>query len=652
MEVIKLNKLTFSNFKGFKYLEVDLNGKSLNVSGDNGVGKTTLRDGYLWCLTGIDSVGRTNHEIKPYDKDGNTIHHLESVVQVEGTKDGVPFNFKRLFKERWSRKTGDVSQTYDGDTTEYYIDDKKVSAKEYKEIVGMTYDTNLMSLLSDPTFFVGLKWQDQRDYLFKLISITDQDVENEEEELKGFSTKFKTDMLDSEKKDLRAKRTKAIDGLAENKAKLDENINSLGESTDWSVIEADIAEKKNRIAFIERSINNSVRSSEGVLEKLRNDANNAYVALSKAKTEVSTYETNENERVAKVASSLKLKREQLKVDIEAINIYNTTTLPIEISQLKKQLHSKLEERKEALAEYKEIKASEYSADPICPTCGGVRNNAELFIAEQTELFNQRKSARLEANKTKGLGIKGEIDDINSKLNLKIPKDVLPIETKLAEIVKDESKNVFVKSEAYLKLLSSQAELQKTYDKLSKEYTEALASTEKPDNTKLIEEKGLLVSEIEKLTEQLGAKAEYDRKLSRIAELESEIKKANLAQVELDRSIYLIELFEKTKNKLTEAIINKMFEITTFSLFEYLNDGTPKPNCIPIDYKGVPLSTTNTGSVINMGLDIIRTFSKHFSKNYPIFIDNREGVTKIIDLDNQLINLRVESGVSQLKFELI
>lgn len=652
MEVIKLNKLTFSNFKGFKYLEVDLNGKSLNVSGDNGVGKTTLRDGYLWCLTGIDSVGRTNHEIKPYDKDGNTIHHLESVVQVEGTKDGVPFNFKRLFKERWSRKTGDVSQTYDGDTTEYYIDDKKVSAKEYKEIVGMTYDTNLMSLLSDPTFFVGLKWQDQRDYLFKLISITDQDVENEEEELKGFSTKFKTDMLDSEKKDLRAKRTKAIDGLSENKAKLDENMNSLGDKTDWSVIEADIAEKKNRVAFIERSINNSVRSSEGVLEKLRNDANNAYVALSKAKTEVSTYETNENERVAKVASSLKLKREQLKVDIEAINIYNTTTLPIEISQLKKQLHSKLEERKEALAEYKEIKASEYSADPICPTCGGVRNNAELFIAEQTELFNQRKSARLEANKTKGLGIKGEIDDINSKLNLKIPKDVLPIETKLAEIVKDESKNVFVKSEAYLKLLSSQAELQKTYDKLSKEYTEALASTEKPDNTKLIEEKELLVSEIEKLTEQLGAKAEYDRKLSRIAELESEIKKANLAQVELDRSIYLIELFEKTKNKLTEAIINKMFEITTFSLFEYLNDGTPKPNCIPIDYKGVPLSTTNTGSVINMGLDIIRTFSKHFSKNYPIFIDNREGVTKIIDLDNQLINLRVESGVSQLKFELI
>lgn len=652
MEVIKLNKLTFSNFKGFKYLEVDLNGKSLNVSGDNGVGKTTLRDGYLWCLTGIDSVGRTNHEIKPYDKDGNTIHHLESVVQVEGTKDGVPFNFKRLFKERWSRKTGDVSQTYDGDTTEYYIDDKKVSAKEYKEIVGMTYDTNLMSLLSDPTFFVGLKWQDQRDYLFKLISITDQDVENEEEELKGFSTKFKTDMLDSEKKDLRAKRTKAIDGLSENKAKLDENMNSLGDKTDWSVIEADIAEKKNRVAFIDRSVSNSAKSSEGTLENLRSGANNAYVALSKAKTELSTYETNENERVAKVAYSLNLKREQLKVDIEAIKVYNTTTLPIEISQLNKQLEAKLEERKEALAEYKEIKASEYSADPICPTCGGVRNNAELFIAEQTELFNQRKSARLEANKEKGLGIKAEIDAINSKLAHKVATDPSATEAKLAEVVKEESQNVFIKSEDYLKLLSTQAELQKTYDKLSKEYTDALVSTEKPDNTKLIEEKELLVSEIEKLTEQLGAKAEYNRKLSRIAELESEIKKANLAQVELDRSIYLIELFEKTKNKLTEAIINKMFEITTFSLFEYLNDGTPKPNCIPIDYKGVPLSTTNTGSVINMGLDIIRTFSKHFSKNYPIFIDNREGVTKIIDLDNQLINLRVESGVSQLKFELI
>jgi len=61
---MKLNRLSIENFKGVKSLTITPNGKNLNIFGDNGTGKTTVYDAWLWLLFDKDSQNKKDFEIK------------------------------------------------------------------------------------------------------------------------------------------------------------------------------------------------------------------------------------------------------------------------------------------------------------------------------------------------------------------------------------------------------------------------------------------------------------------------------------------------------------------------------------------------------------------------------------------------------------
>ena len=100
MSKIVLKKMVLKNFKGIKSFVFEPSEKETKVFGDNGVGKTTLRNAYLWCLTGRDSENRHNHEIKPLDKDNNPIHHLESSVELFLEKEEKKSSVKKSKKKK------------------------------------------------------------------------------------------------------------------------------------------------------------------------------------------------------------------------------------------------------------------------------------------------------------------------------------------------------------------------------------------------------------------------------------------------------------------------------------------------------------------------------------------------------------------------
>ena len=47
---IRLKKMTLKNFKGIKDFEISLDGLDASIYGDNGTGKTTLYDAFMWLL--------------------------------------------------------------------------------------------------------------------------------------------------------------------------------------------------------------------------------------------------------------------------------------------------------------------------------------------------------------------------------------------------------------------------------------------------------------------------------------------------------------------------------------------------------------------------------------------------------------------------
>src|SRR5688572_12627008 len=97
---IEIKTLTLINFKGIKHKVISLNSDINSIVGDNGTGKTTIKDAFLWLLFGKDSNDRTDFEIKPLDMFGNPSQKIENEVSAELIIDGISNSVKRVFREK------------------------------------------------------------------------------------------------------------------------------------------------------------------------------------------------------------------------------------------------------------------------------------------------------------------------------------------------------------------------------------------------------------------------------------------------------------------------------------------------------------------------------------------------------------------------
>lgn len=93
MADIRINALTLCNFKGLRNETFNFNGKNGVLVGDNGTGKSTVFDAFIWLLFGKDSRNQdqTKFDIKTIDaKTGEPMHRAEHSVEAMLTVDGVP----------------------------------------------------------------------------------------------------------------------------------------------------------------------------------------------------------------------------------------------------------------------------------------------------------------------------------------------------------------------------------------------------------------------------------------------------------------------------------------------------------------------------------------------------------------------------------
>ena len=83
---IKLMDLTLKNFKGIKDFSLNVNGVDARIYGENGVGKTTIYDAFLWLLFNKNSKNVTKFTVKTLTEDGQEIRGREwlSTFLVDG----------------------------------------------------------------------------------------------------------------------------------------------------------------------------------------------------------------------------------------------------------------------------------------------------------------------------------------------------------------------------------------------------------------------------------------------------------------------------------------------------------------------------------------------------------------------------------------
>ncbi|MBF2345395.1 AAA family ATPase [Listeria seeligeri] len=646
MKTIKLLQLQLENFKGIKDLEIDFQDNT-SIYGANASGKTTILDAFTWLLFDKDSTNKKDFAIKTLDTEGNAIHKLNHVVTAQLSIDGEQIELSKKHMEKWTKSKGKLEQELTSHTTEYYIDEIKKKANEYKTFISELLDEELFKLITNPLYFnEQFDWKKRRAMLIKIAGdVTDTDVissDNSLTDLSAFLGKHtiedKLIQINEQRKNLR-KRLELIPELVNEATKAKQDTTGLNPSD----IQGEISVIEDQIHVYEDK--KVVLKSGGMQTELNKQKANIELELTKIKV-------NEQKETQE---QLMNKREEIFIEQNNLSKVNNqiTEFTNRIQARKGEVATKRQELAKLGSEWDMLQLEHFDEHrKLCPTCGQDFPTEDLNLMIAT--FNQDKAEKIKANESAGKSTKEEINYIET--------DIAEIELGIDGHLKNEKAEIQLKLEI-LDQQKAELELQLKQVENSTNYIEKQAELEMVEE-KLRDEKGssvTAVAEIQLKIEELQAEvndlkadlSKFDsnkKQDKRIQELEEESAEKSAMYNELEKGLYLIEQFNKTKCSLLEDKINSKFKYVSFKLFKLqINGGIDE--CCETIFNGVPYNSgLNNAARINGGLDIINALIEHVQVIAPVFIDNRESVTELIDTESQLVSLIVSESDKNLRVE--
>ncbi|MCK8826378.1 AAA family ATPase [Natroniella acetigena] len=641
MKEIKLLNLKLRNFKGIRELEIAPGAQDIEIFGDNGTGKTTVADAWFWLLFDKDSKENSTQsfDIKTLDEQGNVIHGLEHEVTGILQVDSKRLEFKKIYKEKWTKQRGSATKKFTGHTTDYFINSVPVKKKEYEERISEIIDEDIFKLLTNPSYFnEELHWTDRREILIEVCGdVTTEDVINQNEELEKLSNVLSDRSLEEHQKVIHSKRKEINKELEKIPIRIDEvqqsmpDISALNEEN----IKSEIEGLKMRKQAKEKKL--SQIKNGGQSADLRNQ-------LAEIKAEIAEFKNDYKSDIDALIDKRQEELESVRKEYrEVMGEYNDTDY--QIMRFESQIGTLEDKIKTLRDNWHRWNEKEYQPDLECPECG------HEFAAGQTRKeFNARKAKKLKGINQDGKELKSELESKQEELSsleskLKRLQEEKQEKQVAADEVKSEIEKLKQKAQSYKdngqyqQLQVKKEELQRKLDNLEESKQEDIQEVES--------EISQLESSIDSLKVKKSKIKQVEQAKNRIEELKQKEKELAAEYEKLEEQLYLTEEFVRTKVDLLEEKINSKFEYAEFKLFEEQVNGGVKEVC-ETTFDGVPYgSGLNTGAQINVGLDIINTLSDHYSFKAPIFIDNAESVTQIADIDAQMVKLIVSPHHKEL-----
>ncbi|MGX9931988.1 hypothetical protein ACW0KB_12185 [Virgibacillus salarius] len=651
MKKIKLHEIHLRNFKGIKSFSLVADGNTAEIYGDNETGKTSLFDAFVWLLFDKDSQNKKAFDIKTLDRDGNVLHGLEHEVEAAFFINNQKVQLKKIFKEKWTKKRGSATSEFTGHTTDYYINEVPSKKKEFETKVQEIVDENVFKLLTNPAYFnEQLSKKERRDLLLEIAGdVTDDEVINQNKDLCELESILNGRSIEEHKKVIAAKRKEINKELDKIPVRIDEIQRSVPDLTDRdkNVLESKVDDLNARIDLKQNEVS-SIKSGKSILEK-QTEIKKVEMELMEIKR---NHESDSKDEIYKYRARLQeeesnmslLQRDQKnhKQQLE-YNEKNIQTLEKQLVKLRN--------------EWKEINDQEldHNDQCECPTCGQSLPEEQVEEAREKALsdFNMKKSTKLEeinVEGKRGAELKQDYEMENKQLLKNIEKLEIQIDEK-ASIVKKIKNNLEILESNVVDVTDNVAYITKLEEKqkLNNELNQLRSKSE--DSIQKIQ---LVIVELKKERDQVQSDlsdfALIDKSKARIKELEEKERDLASQYEQLEKELYLTEEFTRTKVNLLEEKINSKFKYARFNLFKQNINGGLEEIC-DTTYKGVPYATgLNNAAKINVGLDIINTLSKHYEVEAPIFIDNAESVTKLIETNAQIISLIVSEKDKKLRVE--
>lgn len=603
---IKIKELTLENFKGLKSFSLSLNGNNAEVRADNGAGKSTLFDAFFWLLFGKDSQGQANFEIKTLDESGNVIHGLDHSVEAQLLIDEKPLVLKKTYKEKWTKKRGSAKAVLTGHTIDHFIDGVPIKAGEFTDKISSLVREETFKLLTSPAYFNNLHWKDRRDLLLSVCGdIADQDVISSNPDLKDLSIILGDRSLEDHQKVIAGRKKEINKRLQEIPARIDELTKSLPEDQN-----SNLEELRQRVWEIDKEIDQAKSSSSlASLKKALVDAQTRLAELkSQHQGKVQAWQQNHdkivgglNDHISQLNSTLDWKKK------------NISELETTLARLREQ--------------FMDITGKEISPGSVCPTCEQPLPDDQ--VEQAREKAQVQKDEKLNQINAQGKQRKAELEALQQEVQ------TLETDKGKQQIQLDKVHGqTFEGSSLEADIAKAQAKVDQLQQQINQGSTEA-------DTSKLEQEKLYALGKLAEINT-----AEKSRK--RIDELKKEERDLSGEYEGLEKESYLMEQFIVSKVGMLEEKINSKFTLARFKLFTEQVNGGISETCETL-YQGVPYhGGLNRGAQTNVGLDIIRTLSDHYQVKAPVFIDNAEAVTELIDPGTQTIKLIVDENFKTLE----
>ena len=640
MKNIRIKSLRLENFKCHKFLLLDFNGGNASIYGDNAAGKTSIYDALTWLLFGKDSKGNgeKNIEIKPLNEYGEVRDRLaETAVEAVILADGEEITLRRTLKEVWTTKRGNTEATYDGNTSEYYIDGVPCKKYVFSEKIDELVSEDTFRLLTSVSHFAdGISWQDRRAVLFNVATVaSDDQIMAIEERFRPLAESMGRLSVDDYKKKLVAEKRGYVGAKTEIPARISEcektirdveTIDFVGAKKKLSELQPEKERIDAQIVSIEN--NNAIETKkleirEAQLKLTQLNGENAAYRSTQSAGSVNLNKIKTDLIIAK--GTLDKKKTALKHDTELLDRYEQGIVGARNSWISV--------------------SKETFEDKVCPTCGqSLPTEQQKKALEAFEIAKRDKLTYIEAQANEHKNnkavtearieaVKKEIGDLENNIA------ALEADIKIAESAKVEIHDM-------PDYAQRKAIIDEEIDVLNGELHDLSQSVFDIKNS-LQKERLLVEQEIQALNSIISRESLLEYTRTRIEELHEDARNAATALDAIEQMLFLIDEYSRYKTKFVEDSINSMFRIARFRLFREQANGGLEDRC-DVVYEGVPYINLNSGAKINVGIDIINTLSTAYGVSVPLFVDNAESVTRLEYSNSQIIRLVVSENDKELR----
>lgn len=637
MKITHIFAQNFCKFYGKNTLDADFSMKTV-LSGQNEVGKSTVKRIILDVLNCHDENDREITGIRPHDENGVEIDDVDIVRAVTFEIDGKRKTLKKITRQG-RNKDGEVCSGH----TDYYVNDVTYKMVEYNEFINdniadlkiLPFCLNAMTLLlKSPT--------NQRIALSTFFGTHKNpeicDMFPQFAELKPM---FDDGDVDQLKKVCRGKLNgtggrNGSKGLVKERDEIStriDTIHSTNEYTDLAELELQKKTYEPQLKEIEDKLSD--------YNKILEDKQKATEDIMNLK-----FELSDMERKANADNQKKRMELRLQIDGFDVSIRKTESM---IRAGKASIKSSEREIGDCTIDLEKIRADWKNAKELafdessanCPMCG--QKLPEDKIESMRAEFDERKAKNLKALEDKGNMLSNVSKELKQAIEDK-KKEIVGLEAELKELT--------IRHDAVAKELGDlPADIDMTgnseYQALKAKIEEKeKALTDENDTSELIRklknERNELLRQVSSVDTKIELGVANNKRIDdSIADLEDKRKDLNQEIADWERKLDLLKEFTRKKNELLQADVNKYLNFATAKLFRPLLNGDTE-ECCDFTYNGEAYARNlNHGARMLTEVDICRAFQKVASVNFPIIIDDTESVDdwRIPQIDNQLIMLK-------------